>query len=280
MKTVDPGGSTGSGASILVPPLTRANGKGVLLERTEEVTAQITRALGAEAAELRKMLSELDYTAAQYLGPECLVFLIRHFRARVDNDIVEALAAALLKRCGKRIRRKLSALEDPDTRKDAVSDVIDQLFRKILDLEADTGDFLQVRFWWMLDKYIVKAFNRAVKREKRQAQAVRLAALAGEDPDGDEDDGFIARSAGEPLCNARDSPDWGVVLGEALQALKSMDRRYADAFVLRHAYGWPIEAADEDTPSISRHFGKDPRTIHNWLTRAEDALARWRKRAL
>ncbi len=60
------------------------------------------------------------------------------------------------------------------------------------------------------------------------------------------------------------------------EALALLDEPMRTAFVLRHYEGWPIEDRDETVPTISRYFNKTPRTIRNWMTTAEQALAAWR----
>lgn len=64
-----------------------------------------------------------------------------------------------------------------------------------------------------------------------------------------------------------------VLLGDGLRALSEP---YRAAFILRYYAGWPIQDRDPTVPTISRHFGKDPRTIRNWLAKAEEELERWR----
>ena len=43
-----------------------------------------------------------------------------------------------------------------------------------------------------------------------------------------------------------------------------------------HYGGWPIESSDPTAPSLSRYFGKSPRTIRLWLQQAERVLEDWR----
>src|SRR5206468_1461828 len=59
-------------------------------------------------------------------------------------------------------------------------------------------------------------------------------------------------------------------------ALSHVREPYRTAFLLRHVAEWPTEDQDPTVQTISKYFGKDPRTIRNWLQRAEEALQQWR----
>lgn len=59
-------------------------------------------------------------------------------------------------------------------------------------------------------------------------------------------------------------------------ALSRIDEPYRSVFVLRHYFGWPTEDRFPNTRTISRHYGVDPRTIRNWLKKADQALEQWR----
>ena len=59
-------------------------------------------------------------------------------------------------------------------------------------------------------------------------------------------------------------------------ALHQLEEPIRSAYLLRHHQGWPIEDKDPNVRTISRHFGKTPRTIRNWLSRADELLEAWR----
>ena len=266
-----------SGVPIF-PPLTRYNKKNLRYERTEAVTSQITATLGWNAAQLRKRVDNRDFTSVHYVGPECLVFLIRHFRGLCDTEMVNVLARALVARCRGRIRKVLARIDDENARQDATDEVLTHLFREILDLESDKSDFFQVRFMFAIDRLTFKARKRAFASLNRTASTLRLSQLAGEDGDGEDEYAPFARSDAPELTNPRDQPDREIQVDDALKALEQMDPRCAEAWVLREVYGMQIEDQDPEVETISRHFGKTPRTIKNWLDKAEDALRRWRER--
>lgn len=268
-----------AGAGVLrAPPLTHRNKKGELYLRTDEVEEQISVALSLERKELLERTEHLDHTSADYLGPECLVFLIRHFAHVLDEELVEALSRGLLKRCSLRIKKALSSLDDVEVREEAKSWVKAQLFGKILDLKSDGGDFFQVRFWVGLDALTFKALTRAYNAEKRANTMLRLSQLAGEDADEADDDAPVSQGRSEAALDPRQWPDRTALLKDAERALAAMNPKHAEVFKMKYLYDIPIEDKNPEVYTISRHFGKSPRTIQNWLTAAESALQRWRER--
>jgi DNA-directed RNA polymerase specialized sigma24 family protein len=277
MSTVGERSSAGRAGGVQIPPLTRRNSKGETLARTEVVSDQIATALGLDRRALLARLAVLDHKSVEYLNPECLVFLFRHFHAESDTGMAESVASALLKQCGYHIRKKLSTLDNPAARKDAFDDVVTQVFKTALDLGSDAGDYAQVRFWRWLNRIILKAFARAVRNEKRQNRSKPLSAV-GEEADEDDDLESGGSAISEDILDPSAWPDQQAMLGDAMKALSSMKPKYAEAFLLRHYHGMQIEDKDENVPTISRYFGKTPETIRNWLALAEQALLQWRKR--
>jgi RNA polymerase sigma factor (sigma-70 family) len=160
--------------------------------------------------------------------------------------------------------------------RDGYDDVIGGLFARILDLESDRGDFLQVRFWVVLKRLAIRAFKQQVTHRKRAQEEAPLTSLAGYDRDEDDPSGQSA----QPLRDVETASTAATADIEryqlAQEALTRLEEPYRSAFLLRHYAGWPVEDEDPSVRTISRQFGKTPRTIRNWLNRAEDALQKWR----
>lgn len=273
-STLEPGHTVGGQEdNRRLDPLTRRNSAGETYRRTPAVEEeQIRQALHLGPDALRQRVGESDRASPAYFQEEALVYLIRHYHRAGERDLVSDLADALLRRCAKLIDRRLGSLGG-DAPEEGYSDVVEQLFSQILDPASDRGDFLQVRFWPALEKLAVRAFNRQLRLHKRAQGNMSFSSVAGYDPSDDEESAGIVRPAeGDDLTAPSGESD--VIRYEAargaLGRIKEEDIR--SAFLLRHYSGWPIEDKDPAVRTISRHFGKDPRTIRNWLARADAAL--------
>lgn len=249
-------------------PLTRRNAKGQVYQRLAVVDRQISEALGLDDEELRSRLEVRDEESPVFLKEESLVYLIRHHHATEHRELVNALAECLLRRCATWVDGKLSGLRK-DLREDGNAGVVAELFDKILDLTNDHGDFLQVRFWKSIERVTVDVFRKQVSQFDTESS-------------GDYDQAAIddltqrgavvvpTASAGRPV----ESEAIDNVLIEA--ALHQLEEPIRSAYLLRHHKDWPIEDQDPARQTISRHFGKTPRTIRNWLSKGDEILEAWR----
>lgn len=251
-------------------PLTRRTKDSALYRRSEEVDQQIRSALSMTPEALVGRAHIANKDSPDYLKEECLVYLIRESHRSGQRVMVNALAEILIERCASHIDVKLRTLR-PEVAEEAFQDVISSMFDVILDLNSDRGDFLQVRFWRNLELRIINAFNRSVGQQRRAAKNVPLSSLTGQE---------IAPSDDESLSTSsqelRDTTLTADELALCKDALNTVDEPYRTAFILHHYHGWPIESIDSTALTISRYFNKTPRTIRNWLAKAEGALLNWR----
>jgi DNA-directed RNA polymerase specialized sigma24 family protein len=254
--------------------LTRQTRAGQPVRRPRGVEAQIKELLPLPAGVIDQRIKVTDSQASDFVCEEALVYLIRSNRQRGDLRIVNTLTEALLRRIGRRTHNMLSSL-GRDRAAEAKSAVVEELFRRILDLTTDRGDFLQVRFW-QAHKGIVIDVTRQQLREIQQVEEWPVEEEEGEDDNGDDE----SNSAG--LLQSADVPI-EEFLGEqealemAQQALNSVPEPYRTAYALIEIEGWPIEAQDPDTVTVSRHFGRTSRTIRNWHDKAQEFIKRWRR---
>lgn len=265
-----------------VRSLTRQNRRGEVYQRTEAVEKQIRFALDLEPAAVIEAARIRDYRAPNYLQEECLVYLIREYKSRGERRVIEKLSEILLQRCAKYINGGVRNLRSEPgdhsrTVERAFRDVVEELFSQILDLESDKGDFLQVRFWVVVDNLRIGAFNRYLEDLKRAKAAVAWDLVAGYEQRTEEGEGRKGRkyrgSDSEPPQEADLSAGQRIAyLDTAREVLDHVGEPYRTAFILRHYYDWPIESENERSPSISRYFGKTPRTIGDWLKRAKEAI--------
>ncbi len=254
--------------SCLSQPLTHRNAAGEVYQRLAVVDRQINEALGLRQVELRSRLEVRDEDSPSFLKEEALVYLVRHYHRAGDRQFVNDLSECLLKRCATWIDGKLRGLRT-DLREDGHSGVVAEVFGRLLDLDSDRGDFLQVRFWVAIERITVDVFRKQVSQFDTESS-------------GDYDQATIddltqrgavvvpTTSAGRPI----ESEAIDNVLIEA--SLHQLEEPIRSAYLLRHHKDWPIEDKDPDVQTISRHFGKTPRTIRNWLSKADEILEVWR----
>ena len=254
-----------------IRPLTHTGSEGVY-RRTTEVEREIASALALDPSHILQRAQQRDYTHPEYLSPECLVHLIREFHMRGDEEIVSALCGSLLQYSAKRINGHLNAL-DPESVDESFREVITALFSLILDLKSDAGDFLQVRYWIVVDRLTITAFQKRVRLLEQEDNTVSLSSLPGEEESQDsEDDRTPSVKRITWFDNAVSAED-RVLIAEALGRLRELVRR---AFFLVHAEGLPIESKDPTIMTVSRALGKSGRMIQNSLAEAEKVLREWR----
>ena len=254
--------------SRLPQPLTRRNANDQIYQRLAVVDRQINEALGLDDEELRSRLEAREEESPAFLKEESLVYLIRHHHGAGNRELVNDLAEFLLKRCATWIDGKLSGLRT-DLREDGNAGVVAEVFERILDLASDRGDFLQVRFWKGIERITVDVFRKQVKQFDTESSG---------DYDQAAIDDLTQRGAvvvptafaGRPV----ESKAVDNVLIEA--ALHQLEEPILSAYLLRYHMEWPIEDKDPAVQTISQHFGKTPRTIRNWLSKADVILEAWR----
>lgn len=253
-----------------VKPLTRCNHVGVPYQRTPEVTSQIEATIELSPAYLIHQAQISNQQSTDYLKEEVLVYFIREYYQDNQEGVVNELAAILLRRCRKRIYSRLRSLS-PEVIDDAHNDVVEKLFQRILDLEDNHVDFLQVRFWLGVKRLTITVYRRyvtmAANEEKVDNFSTLESLLSNAAEEGDD---LIFE---ERVPNADLSVEDNVLLREALNIL---EEPYRTAYLLRNGAGWQIESDDPDIPTIAEYFGKTPRTIRNWLAMAETQFKGWR----
>lgn len=258
--------TTEQDTSCLPEPLTRKNADGEILQREPVVDMQIQEALRLAPKNLRRRSEIRDKGSPDFLKEESLVYLIRYYRRVGNESVANALSKSLLSRCSTWIYGRLYKL-GADAAKEGHSEVVKQLFVQILDLGSDKGDFLQVCFWVVLKKrFTAPVFNNQLKQLKFGQNSIPLTSLEGYDSED---------------TNALVSPqsiELKVIEKDLIRAgLSQLRKPLRSAYLLRHYYGWQIENQDPNVQTISRRFNKTPRTIRNWLNKAEKCLEAWRE---
>lgn len=250
-----------------IRPLTHTSKTGALYYRDASVEQQILSLADLPGDEVLTRAHDQAKDSPGYIQEEALVYWIREYLYRGDSRRASELAGILLQRCAKWIQSKLRNLEK-DAASQAEQDVVGDLFKDIADLDSDRADFLQLRFWLALDRRITNAFHRYIRDARRTAP---LSAPEEGEKFGDDDQ--VTKGG-----DSQDSRTVGLTAEERVlmqDALAAIDDPYRTAFILRHYHDWPIESKDADVLTISSYYKKEPRTIRNWLKRAEQALRAW-----
>jgi DNA-directed RNA polymerase specialized sigma24 family protein len=241
------GGIHGEGVAIEeqlsgIRPLTRIVGERVYC-RSAEVEAQIASALMLDRAELCQRAQQHRHTQPEYLSPECLVYLIREFMGRGDEEMVSTLCECLIRRSNTQIYKHLGTL-DAESVEESYREVMTELFSRILDLESDRGDFLQVRYWVAVKRLAISAYRKRVRLLEQGRKTDPLSTLPGEKEPGDSEDGRTQRATRVPWIDDALSADDRLLIAEALSQLSGPVQ---EAFFLAHVEELPIESKDPTT---------------------------------
>lgn len=259
-----------------VRPLTRRSAAGEILKRNPEVERQIREALLLSKDDLFERARLRNYMDPSYLQEECLVYLIREQRRAGDDRTVSTLAEVLLDRCAKHINERLQGGLSGEWVDEAFGDVIRKLFREIVDLTSDVGDFTQVMFWVRLERLITDAFRKQVRVVRRDQRHVSLQHATDTDAKAEMEMDSYAPAKTESGLGS--SPEEELLRRELIsEGLGQLDERVRTAFILRYREGWPIESNDPDEETISKYFKVTPRTVRNWFEQAEKNLIQWRR---
>ena len=258
----------------LPEPLTRTNKSGKKYKRLPEVDNQIRTALDLDPKELVPQATVWDKSSPDFLKEEALVYLIRHYHRENDRRTVNDLTEVLLGRCAGWIESRLRILGD-EAVGEGYGDVVERLFTQILDLDGNRGDFLQVRFWRALKGFTARVFGEQLKQQKKRQNSSPLSSLTGYDNEDSDAAGheWKVKPSDSATCRSAESQATDNIF--IRQAMSQLEEPFRSAYLLRHYDNWPIEHQDPAVRTISQRFGKTPRTIRNWLTKADKQLSTW-----
>jgi RNA polymerase sigma factor (sigma-70 family) len=249
--------------------LTHHGGDGKVYTRTALVENQIREALSLEREVLHERISIDPYTAPGFIKEECLVYLTRRFLRDGKHELASDVMNCLAKRIARRVHSQASETIHWSLVDDCCQNVLMDIAQRLTDLDTDRDDFAQSRFGLWLERVVYKALRpfHTVQKDTR-AKQVEVEKI-------EQSNGNRHALQDEPL-----SPEQIVEQNETkrLRAqraeglLKNLEPDVREAYRLRHEEGMEIENKDPNVMTISKRFQRSPRTIQNWLKRAEEKL--------
>ena len=234
-----------------------------------DAVRQLSGFNGASPDEVAELL--FGRTAKQATSRVCeevLVTLLRRSAAAGEDDLAWRIAGEITNRIKGRIARTLTLwrLDQPEsTAEEVVGDIITATYEALFDFSA-RETFWEIRFWVAFDRRLLK-----IARAKR-TQLDNCQAPLPED-DQSHSDELMATSSSFGSSNLHNPVD-ATLVGEALALLSPNERT---AFLLKHVARMPEHSAKENGPAtIAQVLKVSPRTVRNYLSRAEKTLAEWR----
>jgi DNA-directed RNA polymerase specialized sigma24 family protein len=258
-----------------VEPLTQKNIAGGNYEREHDVEEQIISTTALSDEEIIARAKITDKEAAGFLQEETLVYLIRFSFQQQRRVLYNALSETLIIRCQEQLDFRLRSL-DADLADEAYAEIMRILFGKILSIGGQ-GDFLQVRFWFALDRIAIDVFRQYSRRQtKDRANLIPTSFTEPNETDEAEEDWEDKFLSSDHLIPGENR--WSSVERQALieEALLSIEEPIRTAFVLHYYEGWKIESIDPEEITLSTYFRVTPKTIGNWLRKADFELKNWR----
>ena len=262
--------------SPAVNSLSGCNKAQVLYQRDAAVERQIQSAIILKDEQIIANARIRDKQAEEYLQEEAIVYLFKMSKQEENENLYNALSTVLLERIGHQVKFYFRSFYQ-GLKEDAYNEFLARLFQQILRADVK-GDFLQVKFWLAVNGLAVTVFRRFQSREQRERKLLDpgefSAREANDEGEEDTDDDFVEPERLIPGENRWSSIEQWSLIEEAMQNLDGDVRK---AYFLHHFLGWQIETIDPNESSVSDHFGKTPKTIRNWLHKADAALEKkWR----
>lgn len=208
-----------------------------------------------EPTELLKRVDEKNTDSDGILNEESLVYLIREYARRGNDEVVDHLSNALALRSMKFIWSRALRFVERSQREDCQNDILLETFDRILDPDSDRADYLEVSFWNFLQRIsgdVTQKYGTVNKKDR---------ATDSFDVEDETEHGSISR-IGEASVNPTEELLSHIHLQEVLLLLPP---HIQELFVMHYLDGYAIESNDPHIPTLARHFNKTPRTIRNWL---------------
>lgn len=194
--------------------------------------------------------------AFDYPQDETLVYLLRHCFRSGQTEAAFQLLEILIERSARIINKLVYRWRMTKTeREDCIRQAHAQMCEALLSNDRK-DEFWEIRFGLCLARKVKNVLAKAGRD---------LGTEIPESQFGDDDAAPMLEREINRIHFSASSPEKQVFIAEALATLKSEERT---AFVMYHEQGY-------DQEEIARFLTVDPRTVRNYLRRAEKRLAEW-----
>lgn len=257
-----------------IKPLTHRTKDGELYHRPQDVEDQIRWTLTLPFDQNLNFARLKNSKEPKFLKEETLVYLILAYRRVQARDMVNQLSEILVERIARRFRSLFPYSDDP-WRAEAGDELISSIFDKILSDQDGRADYFQIRFWACVKKLAITLSRKKSDVYDQKEKILPLSNLAGYEMEEPEKTNSIDSETQKdlPVLSVQTIPIEDVVI--ANDGLCCIEEPMRTAFMLTQ-YGWQIESLDPTEPTISKYFSVTPKTIRNWLAKAEKDLESWR----
>jgi hypothetical protein len=282
----------------MVAPLRKHSKGGKRYKRRPEVEHELERLEKLELKEVVARAREGEEKGKPFLSSEALVHILRReVRIGVPDGptqgAIDALAAMLIARCTKILKRRLWRYDEL-----AQEEIADEVMKHLMDdvlQDGEKADYTEINF----NHWLARNRSDAVRKHKRKAD--RFTQFGDTVEDLEDVEVQIVRE-GEPTeASHGDTPRLLLSLKEArerggLPSIMEGTRfseddlhRIAEAArqaklpaevlyaFLAHHLGLKVESENSDEYTLVKHFKKSEKTIRSWIKRAEKIFAELRK---
>jgi hypothetical protein len=282
----------------MVAPLKKCTRDGKPYERRAQVEEELDRLEKLELKEIVARAREGEEKGRPFLSSEALVHILRReVRIGVTDGptqgVIEALAAMLVARCTKILKRRLWRYDEL-----AQEEITDEVMKHLMDdvlQDGEKADYAEINF----NHWLARNRSDAVCKQKRKAD--RFTQFGDTVADLEEVEAQLVREDDPVEASHGDTPELLLSLKEARErgGLPSimegtrfseeelhriaeaarcarLPAEMLDAF-LTHHLGVKIESEDADEYTLVKRFDKSEKTIRSWIKRAEKVFAELRK---
>lgn len=205
---------------------------------------------------LLKIQEEKD---SNFLKNETLVYLIRN-RYKNDSVLADQIYEILIKRIKQIVNKYKTFFSNEADKDDYIADILFHLAKEIKEKKEESVIYAEASFGqWVVrcGANFYRGYERIKEQDHQQDSLEKL-----------KEDGNIYEPTG--LTTAFLPADSQLIIKETVAKLSPHER---ELFHLHYILGMQVFSKDEKILTLSKHFGKTPRTINDRLRKIENEFA-------